>query len=132
MHFRLMQNYGNERQGHKSVEECCNMAVVGRAKRWNHCRGRRALDWTCIGDETSSQAVPCREDFCEEYWLAKLLTRICKHAERLDAKLYLGCLVVSLWLDNIWSVGRHKYWAHECYFELKARINRRLTETFTR
>lgn len=116
-------------------------------KRENHWRSPGPFDCCCVGEETDSPLVRCREGLNYEHWLVELLAWIRENAEVIGDKPQLDYLVLSLRFDVsqrfyvssrfdvssrfecAWFVDRHKYWACDCDFKMQMRSNHRLTRT---
>lgn len=71
--FRHMHTACNQLQGRGHLGKLRNKAVGGWAKRWNHYGDRGALDCRCVGEETDSLFVQCRQEVDYENRLVALL-----------------------------------------------------------
>lgn len=96
--------------GHGGLQDT---AVEACSRRWNHRDGCSALDFHCVGTETESQYVRCREVVSYECRLVELLTWMCEQCQ-LDDSPVLWYYVVGRPCDSVWFTVDHDCWARDC------------------
>lgn len=125
-----MQTDRNELQVQGRLSERCDTVVAGWAKRWNHYGRRSALSCHCVGEETDLPFIKYREEVDYERWLVNLLPWMSRQGDGLGDKSHLNYFFVSVQFDRVWFVDHHKYWAHDCDFEMRMRTNCGLIKVF--
>lgn len=108
--FRGMHNNGNELRVQDRHGEARDTAVAEWNNLWNHWGRHSALERRCVGTETDSQFVCCREEVGFEGQLVELLKWMCKPSQ-LDDRLAFLNYFVGWPFDSVWVIVDDEYWA---------------------